>query len=151
MIKKIALIALAAIIIVIILVMAIPTEKDRVKKDIKALKNAVEAENKIETLKFLDEEYNDKYNINHKEFAALIDDFFRQFDSIKVVMSGLKVTIDSTDKQKNIFAQCSLGLKVFARYGGDKVLIFGGVIKPTSVRAYLRKTASHYKIYYTEY
>ncbi len=149
--KKIALIALAAIVVILILIIAIPTEKDRVKKDIGLLKSAVEAENKVETLKFLDEAYKDKYNIDYKEFTALIDDFFRQFDSIRVVMSGLKVAIDSANNQKNIFAQCSLGLKVFASYAGDKVLIFGGVIKPTPIRVYLRKTTNHYKIYYTEY
>jgi len=149
--KKIVLIVSVVVAAIIILIIAIPTEKDRVKKDIKSLKSAVESENNAETLKFLDEEYKDKYNIDYKEFTALINDFFRQFDSIKVVMSGLKVTIDSIDKQKNVFAQCSLGLKVFAKYGGDRVLIFGGVIKPTPIRAYLRKTDTQYKIYYTEY
>jgi hypothetical protein len=115
-----------------------------------SLRNAVEKENKIEMLKYLDRSYEDMYGMIYEEFVTTVDNFFEQFDTIKVSMSGLEINIDST-KANVIFASCSLGLKVFAKYEGDKVIVFGGVIKPSPVRAFLKKSNKHYKIYRAEY
>lgn len=148
--KKILFIAIG-VIIVIVIVKLIPNEKDRLKRDIKALRTAVEREEKMTVLQFIDETYLDRYNTSYEELVTSIDDFFRTFDSIKVVMSGLKVKIDSTDTKKTIFASCSLGLRILARYEGERALVFGGIIKPDPVRAFFKKSEEHYKIYSAEY
>lgn len=148
--KKILLIPIAIIIITVI-IRLIPTEKDYFKKDITSLKTAVEREDKITVLLYVDELYLDRYNTTYDELMRSMNDFFATFDSIRVVMSGLKVKIDSTDKEKTIFASCSLGLKVFARYEGERVLVFGGIIKPDPVRAFFKKSGEHYRIYTAEY
>ncbi len=149
--KKSILLVIALVVVIIVLKVLTPTEKDFVKRDLKALKNAVENENTFETLKYIDQTYLDRNNLTFTEFTSIIDNFFEKFDTIRVVMSNMRVTIDSTSAQKTIFASCSLGLKVFARYEGDRVLVFGGIVKPAPVFARLRKSANHYKIYYAEY
>ncbi len=148
--KKITLIIIG-VVIAIIIVKLIPNEKDRLKRNIYSLRDAVEREEKTVVLQYIDEAYLDPYNTAYEELITSIDDFFRAFDSIRVVMSGLKVKIDSTDAQKTVFASCSLGLRVFARYEGERVLVFGGIIKPDPIRAYFKKSEEHYRIYAAEY
>lgn len=148
--KKITLIIIG-VVIGIIIVKLIPNEKDRLKRNIYSLRDAVEREEKTVVLQYIDEAYLDPYNTAYEELITSIDDFFRAFDSIRVVMSGLKVKIDSTDAQKTVFASCSLGLRVFARYEGERVLVFGGIIKPDPIRAYFKKSEEHYRIYAAEY
>lgn len=149
--KKIILIVTAIIIAIFIIKTFIPTEKDCVKKSIESLKNAVEKKNKIETLKYIDETYKDKNNMTSEQLINIIDEFSAQCDSIKISISNLKINIDSTGAQNTIFASCSLGLKIFARQAGDRILVFGGIIKPAPVRAYFKKCGDHYKVYYAEY
>lgn len=149
--KRIILIVIAIIIAVFIIKMLIPTEKGRVKKDLKSLENAFEKQNKTELLKYIDETYKDRNNMTYEQLVMAIDNFFGQVESIKVSMSGIKINIDSTNNQNTIFASCSSGLKILAQYEGDKVLIFGGVIKPAPVRAYFKKSDKHYRVYYAEY
>ncbi|UCG91917.1 MAG: hypothetical protein JSV97_12780 [candidate division WOR-3 bacterium] len=148
--KKIALIIIG-VVIVIMIMRLMPSEKDRLKRNIYSLRDAVEREEKTLVLQYIDEAYLDRYNTVYEELIVSIDDFFKAFDSIRVVMSGLNVKIDSTDAQKTIFASCSLGLKVFARYEGERALVFGGIIKPDPVRAYFKKSGEHYRIYAAEY
>jgi hypothetical protein len=149
--KKLLLCIVIAIIAAVIFIKLLPNEKDRVANDIKALKKAVEEKNKVNVLNYVEINYKDKYNTNYEELTNAIDDFFSQVDSIKVLMSGMKVSIDSTNKNNEIFAGCSLGLKVFANYEGYKGIVFGGLIKPASVHAYFKKSNNHYKIYSAEY
>jgi hypothetical protein len=49
------------------------------------------------------------------------------------------------------FASCSLGLRVLARYEGERVLVFGGVVHPTPVRAFFRKAGKNYILYHAIY
>lgn len=149
--KKIILIVIAIVIAIFILKTLIPNEKDCVKKSIESLKSAVEKEDKIETLKYIDETYKDRNNMTYEQLIMIIDNLSAQVDSIKISISSLKINIDSTDAQNTIFASCSLGLKIFARQAGDRVLVFGGIIKPAPVRAYFKKYEDHYKVYSAEY
>ena len=85
------------------------------------------------------------------ELVETINQFFAQVDSIRVQMSGMKLSIDSTDKDNTIFASCSIGLRVIARFEGDRVLAFGGIVKPGPVKAYFKKYDQHYMVYKAEY
>jgi uncharacterized membrane protein YvbJ len=149
--KKIILAIIAVIIVIILIIKLIPNEKTRFKNDIKALKSAVEHEDRTETFKYIDTTYLDRYNMSYEEFVNIIDNFFEQVEDIKIVISGMKVRIDSSDAQNNIFASCSLGLKVFAKLEDEKVLIFGGIIKPAPVRGWFKKSDKYYKVYAAEY
>ena len=149
--KKIVIVVIAIAVIFVIVKIVIPNEKKLLARDIKSLKNAVEKEDKISILRYIDEDYNDSYNATSQKFVNVIDGFFTQVESIKIIMSGMKIWIDSTDSEKTIFASCSLGLRIFAQYEGEKVLVFGGVIKPEPVRAYFKKSDGYYKINHAEY
>jgi hypothetical protein len=72
-------------------------------------------------------------------------------DSIKVQMSGLQLSIDSVTEENIVFASCSLGLRVTARYEGERMLAFGGIIKPNPVKGYFRKSGKYYMVYRAEY
>ena len=89
--------------------------------------------------------------MTYATFVDIIDKLANEFDSIKVSMSGLKVFIDSTNQQGTIFAHCSLGLKLFARYQGDRTLLYGGIIKPASVKAWFKKVKEYYQVYDARY
>jgi hypothetical protein len=149
--KKIAIIIIGIFLLVIVIITLVPREQDYFKRDIGALRKAVEAEDRERVLQHIDETYLDQYSMTYPGLVSAIDDFFARFDSIRVVMSGLKVWIDSTDTRKTIFASCSLGLKVFARYEGERALVFGGIIKPNPVRAYFKKSEGRYTIYAADY
>lgn len=146
-------IGLAAIIIVIIIIVwqVYPTEERKLKRDIKALADAFEAENTTEVVKYLDGAYTDLSGISYDEIGNTIEQFFAQVESIKVQMSGLKLSIDSTSEMDEIFASCSLGLRVVARFEGERVLAFGGIVHPASVRAFFRKSDGKYRVYYAQY
>jgi hypothetical protein len=146
MIKKILIAALVAIIAVIIIVRSIPREEDRVKRDINAFKTAVENKERQAVIDFFDPGFTDNHTQTYEIVAHEVQNLFDQFDSISIAMTGLQVTIDSS-AAGIIFASCSLGLKVFARYGTDRVILYGGVIRPAAVRAFLRKTGSRYTVY----
>ena len=138
---------IAALVLIYIIIRCRPNEISRVKQDIKAFARAVEKEDKSRVLLYIDESYTDNYSHEYKQFTGNIDNLFDMADSIRIHMTGLKVTIDSTDAQDVIFASCSLGLKIFARYQGDRALVFGGLVKPNSVRAYFKKINDRYRIY----
>jgi hypothetical protein len=148
--KKIVPIVIALVVIILIW-QVYPTEKKRLKRDISALKEAVEKENAERVMEYIDPLYVDMSGMVHSELVESISEFFAQVDSIRVQMSGVKMSIDSTDKDNTIFASCSLGLRVVARYEGDRVLAFGGIIKPSPVKAYFRNSDQHYKVYKAEY
>lgn len=145
MIKKILGIILLVIIIAFI-VIRIPREEDRVKRDINAFRAAVENEDRPAVTHFISSEYTDNHRLSYEGIVNDIDYLFDQFDSITVAMTGLSVRIDSSTATA-VFASCSLGLKVFARYRGDRVLLYGGAIKPAAVRACLKKENSRYTVY----
>lgn len=149
--KKEIIILATIIVITGLVIKSIPNEKKRLANDIKLLKKAVEKEDKIGTLLYLDSAYKDKRGVNYENLTATIDDFFKDFDAIKISMNNIKIKIDSITSAKTTFATCSLGLKVFAQYGTDKVIVFGSVIHPTSVRAYFKKNTFRYKLYSAEY
>ena len=148
--KKIVVIV-SVIIIIIIFWQLYPTEERRLKSDIARLERAVEAEMTDEIMYYIDPLYQDSSGMTHDDINRVITEFFAQVDSIKVQMSGLKINIDSVVEEDLIFASCSLGLRVLARYEGERVLAFGGIVKPSPVRAFFRKTGKHYRIYGTEY
>ena len=149
--KKIIIIIAIIIAMFVIIKVFLPNEKKLVARDITSLKNAVEREDKMSIFEYLDDSYMDKHNITYEQMVNAIDEFFLQVDSIQIFMSGMKVWIDSTDSGNCIFASCSLGLKVLANLEGEKVFAFGGVLKPSPVRAWFKKTDKHYRIYYAEY
>lgn len=140
------------VLVVIILVWQLyPTEKKRLKRDILTLKHAVEEENTETVMEYIHPQYLDMSGLGYNEMMESISRFFAQVDTIRVQMKGMKISIDSTDKENTIFASCSLGLRVVARYEGDRVLAFGGIVKPRPVKAYFKKSDEHYKVYKAEY
>ncbi len=145
------------VIIIIVIVFVIfftikiwPNEKKNLIRDINNFKNAVEKEDIKTALNYIDKDYFDKHHLDFKGLNSTINEFFGAADSINIMMSGLKVWIDSISN-KTIYAHCSLGLRVIAKYENEKVLVFGGVIQPTSVKGYFRKQRENYKIYSADY
>ncbi len=152
--KKLLIIAIVIVIALYIMIKSMPNEEARIKQDINAFAAAVEQENKRDVLLYIDEMYIDNHGMDYEVFVNDLANLFNTADSIRVKITGLKINIDSTNAQNVIFASCSLGLKIFARYQGDRVLIFGGLVRPNPVRALFKKTAesgNHYKIYTAEY
>lgn len=148
--KKIGLVVII-IVIIIIVWQLYPTEERKLKRDIKALANAFEAEHTAEVVKYIDGAYTDLNGMSYEEIGKTIERFFVEVDSIKVQISGLKPSIDSTSERDEIFASCSLGLRVLARFEGERVLAFGGIVHPASVRAFFRKSDGIYRVYYAQY
>ncbi|MGB3340436.1 MAG: hypothetical protein WBB37_03030 [bacterium] len=150
--KKIIIpIIFIVVIMTYILMKCLPNEQTRVKHDLKAFAAAVEQENKHAALFYIDEAYTDNHTNDFERLTVNIDNLFDLADSIQINMTGLKIIIDSTNRHNVIFASCSLGLKIFARYQGDRALVFGGLVKPNPVRAYFKKTGEHYRVYYAVY
>ncbi|KPJ74396.1 hypothetical protein AMJ52_00665 [candidate division TA06 bacterium DG_78] len=149
--KKIIIIIAIMIVTFLIIKVFLPNEKNLVARDIKSLKNAVEREDKMSILEYLDESYMDKHNITYEHMVNAIDEFFLQVDSIQIFRSGMKISIDSVDGENNTYASCSLGLKILANLEGEKVLVYGGVFKPSPVRAWFKKIDRYYRVYYAEY
>jgi hypothetical protein len=89
--------------------------------------------------------------MTYDEIMELIKQFLAEVDSIKVQMSGMKLNIDSTGNGDVVFASCSLGLRVLARFEGERVLAFGGIVHPASVRAFFKKSDGMYRAYYAQY
>ena len=142
--------AVAVLIIVVLLKVFLPNESARLRRDIYRLKKAVEEENTNGVLEYIAYDYLDHTGMEYRNLAQTIDTFFTRVDSIKVMFSGLKVSIDSVRKDV-FFGSCSLGLRVLANYEGNKALIFGGVIKPGPVQAYFKRTNEYYRLYYAIY
>ena len=149
--KKIALIVLAAAIVATLVWIFFPTEEKKLRSDIRAIERAVETESADDIVDFLDLEYLDTNSMTRDDLVAVLRNFFAEVDSIRVQTSGLEVSIDSTVNGRGVFARCSLGVRVLARYEGERVLAFGGIVQPSSVRASFRKTEGKYKVYYAEY
>jgi len=149
--KKTVWLILVVSVIAILVWVGYPTEKRRLKSDIQSIRKAMENESADKVIGYIDFDYGDANNLSYDEIVAVITRFFAEVDSIRVQMGGMEMSIDSTGKEKVIFASCSLGVRVFARYEGERVLAYGGIVKPSTVRARLRKADSKYKIYYAEY
>ena len=139
------------LVVVILIWQLYPTETKKLKRDILILKKAVEKENTERVMELIDPLYIDMSGMVYSELVGSISQFFAQVDSIRVQMSGMKLSFDSTVKDNTIFASCSFGLRVVARYEGERVLAFGGIIKPGPVKAYFRKSDQYYKVYKAEY
>lgn len=149
--KKSVWLILAVIIVVIIVWLWYPTEKRKLKSDIMSMKKAVEVESIGMVMEYIDLQYLDEKNLTRDEIVDVIVQFFAAVDSIRVQMSGMELSMDSTGKEKTVFASCSLGVRVLARYEGERVLAFGGLVKPGTVHARFRRADGKYKIYYAEY
>jgi uncharacterized membrane protein YvbJ len=149
--KKIIIIIALIIILFVIIKVFLPNEKKLVARDITSLKNAVEREDKMSILEYLDSSYVDGHNITYEQMVSTLDEFFLEVDSIQIFMSGMKISIDSIDGENNTYASCSLGLKILANLEGEKVIVFGGIFKPEPVRGSFMKNDKHYRIYYAEY
>ena len=149
--KRIFLIALTIILCVAVIKLWPASEEERVKNDIEALKEAVEKKDTTLIFSYIDNSYMDKDFTNVEELETGINDFFAAFDSISILMGNIKVHIDSVDEQQIAYATCSFGLKVFAEYEGDKVILYGGIVKPAPAQVYLKKAEGHYKIYHAVY
>jgi hypothetical protein len=148
--KKILFIV-SIIVIIIVFWQLYPTEKRQLRKDIGNLEKQFEKENVAEVIEYIDPLYEDISGMTRDEMGQVIEQFFGQVDSINIQISGLKLYIDSVSEDDVIFASCSLGLKVLARYEGERVLAFGGIVHPASVRAWFRKSAGKYRAYYALY
>ena len=131
--------------------MLYPTEKRKVKSDITELRKAVENEDVEKITNYIDPQYQDASGMAYDEIMELIKQFLAEVDSIKVQMSGMKLDIDSTGNGDVVFASCSLGLRVLARFEGERVLAFGGIVHPASVRAFFKKSDGMYRVYYAQY
>ena len=149
--KIIILIIIFVVILIYIVIKCRPNEKTRVKNDLKAFAAAVEKEDKSKMLLYIDRSYTDNHSHEYEQFVSNIDNLFDIADSIRIHMTGIKIMIDSTDAQNTVYASCSLGLKIFARYQGDRALVFGGLVKPNPVRAYFKKTSDVYRVYAAVY
>jgi hypothetical protein len=151
MVKRILIILIIAAVLFVVLMFLLPTEKGRFKRNIRSFQKAVEQENTHEALRYISAEYRDRNGMDHSTFAMIVQNLAAEFDSMNVSISGLKVFIDSTDDQGIIFASCSLGLRLFARYQGERTLLCGGIVKPASVRAWFKKTTDQYQVYDATY
>ncbi len=149
--KKLLIIAVIIVIALYVMIKSLPNEKTRIKQDINTFATALEQENKRDVLLYIDESYEDNHGMDYEVFVNNLANLFTTADTIRVKITGLKIYIDSTNAQNVIFAGCSLGLKIFARYQGDRVLIFGGLVRPNPVRALFKKTGERYRVYYAEY
>jgi hypothetical protein len=149
--KKKFLLAIAVVVALLLVWLLYPTEERRLKNDIKQLRKAVENESIEKVGAYIDVQYRDNNELTRDELIEAIDRFFAEVDSISVQMKGLKVIIDSTADDNTVFASCSLGVRVLARYGGERVLAFGGIVKPGTVKARMKKTEDTYEVYYAEY
>jgi hypothetical protein len=149
--KKFVWPVLAGLVIVALVWVLYPTEERQLKAGIRALRRAVEREAMNEVIEYLDPAYEDAHGLTYAGVVPVIEQFFAGVDSIVVQMSGLKVTIDSVGRDKTVFASCSLGVRVVARFEGERVLAYGGIVRPGTVRARFRKIGSRYLIYRAEY
>ncbi len=150
--KKITLtIMFVAVFVVAGLWLLSPNEKGRIRHDIKSLKTAVEQKKIDIALKYISRDYRDAHHGDFEEVAYSVRQLIGNFDSIRIVISGLNVDIDSVGALGAIFASCSMGLKIMARYEGDRTIVFGGVVKPAPVRAYWKKTGDNYQVYHAWY
>ncbi len=149
--KRIFLIALTVILCVAVIELWPASEEERVRNDIEALKEAVEKKDTTLIFSYIDGSYSDKDLGSFEEVEKGINDFLVAFDSLSILMSDIKINIDSVDDQQTAYATCSLGLKVFAEYEGDKVILYGGIVKPAPVQVYLKKAQGHYTIYHAAY
>jgi uncharacterized membrane protein YvbJ len=149
--KKIIIIIAIIVVIFIVIKLFSADEKSLVVRDITSLKNAVEREDRVGILEYIDDSYMDNHRVTYEQLVNAIDEFFVQVDSIQIFMNALKISIDSIDIENNTYASCSLGLKILANLEGEKVLVYGGVFKPEPVRASFKKIDKHYRIYYAEY
>lgn len=147
--KKWLFLAVPAIVIFVWLFY--PTEARRLRSDILSLRRAVERESAPEVMARIDPAYADAHGLDRDGITTVIEQFFAGVDSISVQMSGLKVRVDSVGRGRTIFASCSLGVRVLARFEGERVLAFGGIVRPGTVRAWFRKTGPGYLIYRAEY
>lgn len=151
MVKRILIIFTVAAALFAALLLVLPTEKGRFKRDVKSFQRAVEQENTSESLRYIFAGYRDGNGMDYLAFTGIIETLAHEFDSVNVAISGLKVSIDSTDDQGIIYASCSLGLKLFARYQGERTLLYGGIVRPASVRAWFKKIAERYQVYDATY
>ncbi len=140
-----------ALILIVIIVKLLPDEKKMLRRDIAALKKAVEQEDRTAILQYIDPNYRDEQGLDYEHLTAIIDGLLDNGDSINIMLSGLRVKIDSVVEPKTTYASCSLGLRVIAKYENEKVLVYGGVIQPGSVKAYFRKQKDYYRVYRAKY
>ena len=149
--KKIAMVTVIILLItVIILIKCAPNEKKNAARDLKALAKSVQNESRAGTLLYLDPEYRDSTGLVYPDLVSLLIGFYADADSIHVSLSDFKVFIDSI-RGKQVWARCSLAVKIWAKFGPDQALVFGGVIKGAPVMAYLRKNGETYKVYSAQY
>jgi hypothetical protein len=133
-------------VVVLLTVKFAPTEKDKVARDIKALARNVQNESRAGTLLYLDPEYRDSTGLVYPDLISMLMNLYVEGDSIHVALSDMKVWIDSS-RSERAWARCSLDVKVWAKFGPDQALVFGGVIKGAPVMAYLRKNGETYRVY----
>ncbi len=139
------------VILIVIILRLLPDEKNILRRDIKAFKKAVEQEDRTAIFQYIDPYYEDEQGLDYEHLIAIIDGLLGNGDSLNIMLSGLRVKIDSVVEPKIIYASCSLGLRVIAKYENEKVLVYGGVIQPGSVRAYFRKQKDYYRVYRAKY
>ena len=128
-----------------------PTEARKLRAEIRSLRRAVERESAPEVMARIDPAYADVHGLDRDGIAAVIEQFFAGVDSVSVQLSGLKVRVDSVGRDRTVFASCSLGVRVLARFEGERVLAFGGIVRPGTVRAWFRKAGPGYRIFRAEY
>lgn len=148
---RIILLVITSLIIIFIAIRLLPDEKKRLVRDINNLKYSVEKEHKTMILNYIAKTYKDDNGLDYENLISIIDELLTNGDSINIMMSGLKVKIDSVDENRIFFASCSLGLRIIAKYENEKVLFYGGVIQPASIRAYFKRQKDFYQVYSAKY
>jgi hypothetical protein len=149
--KRYLALALVFIIVAVLIILLMPNEKKRLTRDIRTLEQAVEHRNKTLTAQYISISYLDAKGLDYKGLMQIIENMFLNSSSIEINLNHLKPSIDSTDPSRAIFASCSLGLRVFAVVDSQKVLLYGGVIQSSPVRAYFKKVSGKYELYSAEY
>ena len=144
-------VVIGILVMIIIIWRVYPTEEKRLRRDINTLKKAFENENAVVLAGHIDTSYQDAGGFSYSEIIETIEQFFAHMDSIRVQMNSLELSVDSVTDENIVFASCSLGLRVTARYEGERVLAFGGIIKPNPVKGYFRKSGQYYRIYKADY
>ncbi len=149
--KKYLTLALVLIIAVVLIILLMPNEKKKLTRDIRAFEQAVEHRDKTLTEQYVSISYLDTKGLDYKGLMQIIENMFSYSSSIEINLSNLKPSIDSTGPSRVIFASCSLWLRVFAVVDSQKVLLYGGVIQPSVVRAFFKKVSGKYELYSAEY
>lgn len=124
------------------------TDPDRIKRLIYQGKNAFEQESVERVMAILSPDFTDSLGNDCQFIRQEIDQFFDSFDSIEISLKIASVRVLKSELGKT--SLCSLRVRVFACFEGEKGLIYGGV-SPADVLIRLIKNDKGWKTYWVKY